>query len=76
MKILFALWCAQALLVLPRAPRRPRPLFAEKDDEPRQVPEQPQYEVEPIFADFNNPVTLTFLGFGLIAFNFFVLANL
>ncbi|KAJ8601101.1 hypothetical protein CTAYLR_007825 [Chrysophaeum taylorii] len=56
--------------------------FPAAEDKPReppkqqQVPEQPDYDVEPFFADLQSPVTLTVIGFGLIAFNFFVLANL
>ena len=40
------------------------------------MPPKKEYDVENPFEDLQNPATLTFLGFGLIAFNFFVLANL
>ena len=43
-----------------------------------EIPEQPEYEVEGVDLKGvlkGDPVTLTLLGFGLIAFNFFVLAG-
>ena len=40
------------------------------------VPPKQEYDTEGIgMPDFQNPVTLTAIGFGLIAFNFFVLAG-
>ena len=67
--------------VMPPAMRSPRlsvrrPAEKEEKKEELQRPEQPVYDVENPFADLQSPVTLTFLGFGLIAFNFFVVANL
>ena len=43
-----------------------------------EIPEQPEYDVEGInFKELlkGDPTTLTLVGFGLIAFNFFVLAG-
>ena len=43
-----------------------------------EIPEQPEYDVEGVDLKGvlkGDPVTLTLIGFGLIAFNFFVLAG-
>ena len=43
-----------------------------------EIPEQPEYDVEGVDIKGilkGDPVTLTLIGFGLIAFNFFVLAG-
>ena len=43
-----------------------------------EIPEQPEYDVEGVDLQGvlkGDPVTLTLIGFGLIAFNFFVLAG-
>ena len=55
-------------------------LRASNDDGNRklEVPEQPEYDVEGVDLKGvlkGDPVTLTLIGFGLIAFNFFVLAG-
>ena len=55
-------------------------LRASNDDGNRklEIPEQPEYDVEGInFKELlkGDPTTLTLVGFGLIAFNFFVLAG-
>ena len=55
-------------------------LRASNDDGGRRldVPEQPEYDVEGFDLGGilkGDPVTLTLVGFGLIAFNFFVLAG-
>ena len=55
-------------------------LRASNDDGNRklEVPEQPEYDVEGINLKEllkGDPTTLTLVGFGLIAFNFFVLAG-
>ena len=54
-------------------------LRASNDDDRRlEIPEQPEYDVEGInFKELlkGDPTTLTLVGFGLIAFNFFVLAG-
>ena len=55
-------------------------LQASSDDGDRrlEIPEQPEYDVEGVDLKGvlkGDPVTLTLLGFGLIAFNFFVLAG-
>mmetsp|Transcript_30779 Transcript_30779/g.99220 ORF Transcript_30779/g.99220 Transcript_30779/m.99220 type:complete len:96 (+) Transcript_30779:764-1051(+) len=57
-------------------PRRTVLCAEEKEKEALSRPEQPEYEVENPFSDLQSPVTLTFLGFAAIAFNFFVVANL
>ena len=58
----------------------PTALQASSDDGDRrlEIPEQPEYDVEGVDLKGvlkGDPVTLTLLGFGLIAFNFFVLAG-
>ena len=63
-----------------RAPRPSVALRASNDDGNRklEVPEQPEYDVEGVDLKGvlkGDPVTLTLIGFGLIAFNFFVLAG-
>ena len=63
-----------------RALRPSIALRASNDDGDRklQVPEQPEYDVEGVDLQGvlkGDPVTLTLIGFGLIAFNFFVLAG-
>ena len=55
-------------------------LRASNDDGDRrlEIPEQPEYDVEGINLKEllkGDPTTLTLVGFGLIAFNFFVLAG-
>mmetsp|Transcript_27230 Transcript_27230/g.83928 ORF Transcript_27230/g.83928 Transcript_27230/m.83928 type:complete len:99 (+) Transcript_27230:1255-1551(+) len=45
------------------------------EDDNRQPPPQPEYDVEGIDFRQLDPTTLTLVGFGLIAFNFFVLAG-
>merc|ERR1712147_140737 len=46
------------------------------DEDGNYVPPKQEYDTEGIgMPDFQNPVTLTAIGFGLIAFNFFVLAG-
>ena len=55
-------------------------LRASNDDGNRklEIPEQPEYDVDGInFKELlkGDPTTLTLVGFGLIAFNFFVLAG-
>ena len=55
-------------------------LRASNDDGDRKldIPEQPEYDVEGVDLKGvlkGDPVTLTLIGFGLIAFNFFVLAG-
>ena len=55
-------------------------LRSSNDDGDRrlEIPEQPEYDVEGVDLKGvlkGDPVTLTLLGFGLIAFNFFVLAG-
>ncbi|KAJ1454656.1 hypothetical protein M885DRAFT_566144 [Pelagophyceae sp. CCMP2097] len=63
----------------PRGARPATPNGEDSSDQgsvPGSKPPQPEYDVEPFFADLQSPATLTVLGFGLIAFNFFVLANL
>ena len=55
-------------------------LRASNDDGNRklEIPEQPEYDVEGINLKEllkGDPTTLTLVGFGLIAFNFFVLAG-
>ena len=46
------------------------------DEDGKYVPPKQEYDTEGIgMPDFQNPVTLTAIGFGLIAFNFFVLAG-
>ena len=55
-------------------------LRASNDDGNRklEIPEQPEYDVEGVDLKGvlkGDPVTLTLIGFGLIAFNFFVLAG-
>jgi hypothetical protein len=55
-------------------------LHASNDEGDRrlEIPEQPEYDVEGVDLKGvlkGDPVTLTLLGFGLIAFNFFVLAG-
>mmetsp|Transcript_30540 Transcript_30540/g.93347 ORF Transcript_30540/g.93347 Transcript_30540/m.93347 type:complete len:96 (+) Transcript_30540:86-373(+) len=80
--------CAAGFFALPphvvgkttrRSARRPAPLRAAPDEDKAAEnvpPPQPEYDVENPFSDLQSPVTLTVLGFGLIAFNFFVVANL
>ena len=63
-----------------RALRPSIALRASNDDGNRklEIPEQPEYDVEGInFKELlkGDPTTLTLVGFGLIAFNFFVLAG-
>ena len=63
-----------------RALRPSIALRALNDDGNRklEIPEQPEYDVEGVDLKGvlkGDPVTLTLLGFGLIAFNFFVLAG-
>ena len=55
-------------------------LRSSNDDGDRrlEIPEQPEYDVEGVDLKGvlkGDPVTLTLIGFGLIAFNFFVLAG-
>ena len=55
-------------------------LRSSNDDGDRrlEIPEQPEYDVEGINLKEllkGDPTTLTLVGFGLIAFNFFVLAG-
>ena len=55
-------------------------LRASNDDGDRRldIPDQPEYDVEGVDLQGvlkGDPVTLTLIGFGLIAFNFFVLAG-
>jgi hypothetical protein len=55
-------------------------LHASNDEGDRrlEIPEQPEYDVEGVDLKGvlkGDPVTLTLIGFGLIAFNFFVLAG-
>ena len=62
-----------------RALRPSIALRASNDDGNRklEIPEQPEYDVEGINLKEllkGDPTTLTLVGFGLIAFNFFVLA--
>ena len=70
-------WTTAAL----RRPAAPSTaLHASNDDGDRrlEIPEQPEYDVEGVDLKGvlkGDPVTLTLLGFGLIAFNFFVLAG-
>jgi len=63
-----------------RALRPSIALRASNDDGNRklEIPEQPEYDVEGINLKEllkGDPTTLTLVGFGLIAFNFFVLAG-
>ena len=63
-----------------RALRPSVALRASNDDGNRklEIPEQPEYDVEGVDLKGvlkGDPVTLTLIGFGLIAFNFFVLAG-
>ena len=63
-----------------RALRPSIALRASNDDGNRklEIPEQPEYDVEGVDLKGvlkGDPVTLTLIGFGLIAFNFFVLAG-
>ena len=63
-----------------RALRPSIALRASDDDGNRklEIPEQPEYDVEGINLKEllkGDPTTLTLVGFGLIAFNFFVLAG-
>ena len=70
----------RALTTGSRALRPSIALRAANDDGDRrlEIPEQPEYDVEGVDLKGvlkGDPVTLTLLGFGLIAFNFFVLAG-
>ena len=70
----------RALATGSRALRPSIALRASNDDGNRklEVPEQPEYDVEGVDLKGvlkGDPVTLTLIGFGLIAFNFFVLAG-
>ena len=63
-----------------RALRPSIALRASNDDGDRRldIPDQPEYDVEGFDLGGilkGDPVTLTLIGFGLIAFNFFVLAG-
>ena len=71
---------ARALAPGSRALRPSVARRASNDDGNRklEVPEQPEYDVEGVDLKGvlkGDPVTLTLIGFGLIAFNFFVLAG-
>ena len=59
---------------LARSMTTARTALRARDDD---IPEQPEYDVEPILGNGNwqSPTTLTLVGFALIAFNFFVLAG-
>ena len=70
--------CTTNALRRPAAPSTA--LQASNDDGDRrlEIPEQPEYDVEGVDLKGvlkGDPVTLTLIGFGLIAFNFFVLAG-
>ena len=70
----------RALAPSSRALRPSIALRASDDDGNRklEIPEQPEYDVEGINLKEllkGDPTTLTLVGFGLIAFNFFVLAG-
>ena len=70
----------RALTTGSRALRPSIALRAANDDGDRrlEIPEQPEYDVEGINLKEllkGDPTTLTLVGFGLIAFNFFVLAG-
>mmetsp|Transcript_16355 Transcript_16355/g.43084 ORF Transcript_16355/g.43084 Transcript_16355/m.43084 type:complete len:115 (+) Transcript_16355:130-474(+) len=70
--------CTSSALRRPAVPSMA--LRASNDDGNRklEIPEQPEYDVEGInFKELlkGDPTTLTLVGFGLIAFNFFVLAG-
>ena len=70
----------RALATGSRALRPSIALRASNDDGNRklEIPEQPEYDVEGINLKEllkGDPTTLTLVGFGLIAFNFFVLAG-
>ena len=71
--------CTRTALRRPAAPSSTA-LRASNDDGNRklEIPEQPEYDVEGVDLKGvlkGDPVTLTLIGFGLIAFNFFVLAG-
>ena len=70
-------WTSTAL----RRPAAPSTALRASDDDGNrklEIPEQPEYDVEGINLKEllkGDPTTLTLVGFGLIAFNFFVLAG-